>query len=152
MSYLPDRASKWLDGFWPREKRRPFLRWLCLIGFGVASFQAFDHVNTELKSEKLTSGRLTADLKGANDQLAETRRLLAEANKWIPSVTPRYKTTLMKSKNTNIKNENMIIQGFDNGFEPGTSCELPREQSGSLEIRKRQTFIGLLGSECAGCH
>jgi hypothetical protein len=75
------------DKKWPPDGRHRFFKWVCIIGFVVASFQAFDHVNGELKDAALKNDTLKADLKSANDQLAEARRQLAESLKWRP-LTP----------------------------------------------------------------
>jgi len=42
-------AIRWLSERWPEEKRHSVFKWLAIAGFIVASFQAFDHVNSELK-------------------------------------------------------------------------------------------------------
>jgi hypothetical protein len=40
---------KRLDSRFPKERRRRWLLWLCAAGFAVASFQAFDDVNSRLR-------------------------------------------------------------------------------------------------------
>jgi hypothetical protein len=50
----PERIS-WLNEKWPAENRHRTFKYLAIVGFAVASFQAFDHVNSELKVERSKS-------------------------------------------------------------------------------------------------
>jgi len=45
-------AVERLSARWPEEERHRFFKMVAVAGFAVASFQAFDHVNTELKTVK----------------------------------------------------------------------------------------------------
>jgi hypothetical protein len=54
--YLPKRLVELADSIWPEQQRHALLKWLCVIGFVVGSFQAFDHVNTELKNTRAQGG------------------------------------------------------------------------------------------------
>ena|ERR1700730_2192681 len=54
--FLPERAIEFADAIWPQDRRHRLLKWLCVIGFVVASFQAFDRVNTELKNARAQPG------------------------------------------------------------------------------------------------
>jgi hypothetical protein len=47
--YLPKRAVEFADEWWPPEGRHRVLKWICVAGFVVASFQAFDQTNTKYK-------------------------------------------------------------------------------------------------------
>jgi hypothetical protein len=50
------QAVELADRFWPEERRHQFLKWLCVFGFAIGSFQAFDHVNADLKSVRAQPG------------------------------------------------------------------------------------------------
>jgi hypothetical protein len=53
--YLPKWLAEWTDAWWPPEKRHRVLKWLCVFGFVVASFQAYDNVNNRLREAQKTS-------------------------------------------------------------------------------------------------
>jgi hypothetical protein len=80
-----------LNTKWPAENRHRLFRWLAVAGFVVASFQAFDHVNQELKRvsndlQTATTNLSTksTELKGTEYLLTETRRQLAAELRWRP--------------------------------------------------------------------
>jgi hypothetical protein len=50
--YPPKRFVDFADEWWPPDGRHKILKWICAAGFVVASFQAFDHVNGELKDAR----------------------------------------------------------------------------------------------------
>ncbi len=85
--YLPINFIRWVDEKWPETNRHRFFKWLCLVGFVIASFQAFDHVNQEVKrvSAELQTTKTELSTKKigleiAQQALADTRQKLAEAN------------------------------------------------------------------------
>lgn len=84
------------DQRWPPDRRHRFFKWVCIIGFVFASFQAFDHVNqeakranTELQATKMDLSTKKNELETAQQALADTRRQLAEANAKITQAPPR---------------------------------------------------------------
>src|ERR1700733_9093608 len=52
-----------LDERWPEENRHHLFRWLAIIGFVVASFQAFDQVNSKLKEQQQMNTALLSSVK-----------------------------------------------------------------------------------------
>jgi hypothetical protein len=50
--FLPRGLVDWADRWWPPDKRHRVLKWLCAIGFVIATFQAFDEVNSKLRVEQ----------------------------------------------------------------------------------------------------
>ncbi|MDB5603185.1 MAG: hypothetical protein JWP25_85 [Bradyrhizobium sp.] len=75
------------DQKWPPDRRHRFFKWVCMIGFVFASFQAFDHVNQEAKRASIELQTTKTDLstkknelETAQQALADTRGQLAEAN------------------------------------------------------------------------
>ena len=60
--YLPKRLVEVAEKAWPEERRHRFFRLLCAMGFAIASFQAFDHVNTELKKVRAQVGYIAGPL------------------------------------------------------------------------------------------
>lgn len=59
--YLPKRIVDFADKWWPPDGRHRVLRWLCAAGFVVASFQAFDQKNSELKTASARQPNYTAN-------------------------------------------------------------------------------------------
>lgn len=50
--YLPKRVVDFADAWWPPEGRHRILKAICAVGFVIASFQAFDQKNSELKTSR----------------------------------------------------------------------------------------------------
>lgn len=50
--FLPKWFVDRADELWPPDQRHRILKWLCAIGFVIASFQAFDEVNSKLRNEQ----------------------------------------------------------------------------------------------------
>lgn len=57
--FLPKKWMDAVDRRWPPDSRHHILKWLCIIGFVVASFMAFDDVSSRLRStqQQLLSAR-----------------------------------------------------------------------------------------------
>lgn len=88
-------ALELADRILPEGNRHRLFKWLALVGFLFASFQAFDHANQDLKrvsAEALTSktdlSTKTSELDAAQQALAGTRRQLAEAKAKIAQAPP----------------------------------------------------------------
>jgi hypothetical protein len=75
LPYFPERITAWVDAKWPRDRRHHILRWVCVLGLVVASFQAYDDVSTRLR-----------EAQSKPDQTKELREKIARltANLWEP--------------------------------------------------------------------
>lgn len=49
LPYLPESWQRWLERRWPEERRYPLLKKVAITGLALASFQAFDSINTKYK-------------------------------------------------------------------------------------------------------
>jgi hypothetical protein len=94
-NFWSPRTNKRISVRWPEESRHRFFKWIAVAGFVISCFMAFDQVNSELKEQtktaiglKATNANLQASVKSLEDQLADSRRQLAEARKWIPGQPP----------------------------------------------------------------
>ena len=52
LPYLPEKWQRWLEQKWPEDKRYPLLKKLAVVGLVLASFQAFDNINSKYKASE----------------------------------------------------------------------------------------------------
>lgn len=66
------RGKEWISTHWPPEQRRRLtLIWLCIFGFFIASFQAYDGVKSKLVAIQTTQSSKTIQLsRKMSDDLA----------------------------------------------------------------------------------
>jgi hypothetical protein len=81
--FLPKGLVDRVDQWWPPDQRHRVLKWLCAIGFVIATFQAFDQVNSKLRVEQTKSHEATRNRwEPLNDK--ETLALRSELRKIPP--------------------------------------------------------------------
>jgi hypothetical protein len=91
--HLPDKWRVWADSHWPEPRRQWFIKRLAVVGLVVASFQAYAHVNSELKIARSQPNEVTALKRQIEDltknrwaplTLDESSALRAEFRKLVP--------------------------------------------------------------------
>ena len=99
-----------------RGKQLPLKAFLTLLalGFVVAIYQDHKQLRDELTAQQLANSAIKADLKSAGDLLADTRRQLVEAQKWIPF---RERSPIGPSGANNNTFKNLRLSGGDVGMQ-----------------------------------
>jgi hypothetical protein len=83
--YLPKKIAERTDAWWPPTQRHRVLKWLCVFGFVVASFQAYDSVKGRLRELQKTSLETYAANRWAPLTNDEAVALRAELKKLPPA-------------------------------------------------------------------
>jgi hypothetical protein len=97
---------------------------LLAVGFVIASYRAHDRLFGELKKTDQVNSGLTSELKATRDELAETRRQLIDARKWIPTPSStaqappprRAGPTITNMKTTGTQGVGIYMEGNPEGL------------------------------------